>query len=225
VTKEHGIIIFDVVEGTALDEAERAEIRDEVYLNATSRLLQTKKLTKDRKLAVNLSVVTYAPALASNDLAEVYTTNEAIKAFLSDKNSEVNNEYFLNLKSAIQTVTKLKSGTKRSNVTKEDSRGAKMKRIEDSIAHLDSKQNRAVVETVEGPQRIRGLAGSGKTIILALKAAYLHSVYPDWNIAVTYNTRSLHGQFKDLIPIPRPSVGRASPLKIRYHTPHGTAYT
>jgi superfamily I DNA and RNA helicase len=48
-------------------------------------------------------------------------------------------------------------------------------------------------------QRIRGLAGSGKTIILALKAAYLHTQHPDWKIAVTFNTRSLKEQFRRLI--------------------------
>jgi superfamily I DNA and RNA helicase len=31
-------------------------------------------------------------------------------------------------------------------------------------------QSKAVIETVDGVQRIRGLAGSGKTIVLALKA-------------------------------------------------------
>src|SRR5262249_48135831 len=51
----------------------------------------------------------------------------------------------------------------------------------------------------EGVQRIRGLAGSGKTIVLALKAAYLHVQHPDWRIAVTFNTRSLKGQFRRLI--------------------------
>jgi len=48
-------------------------------------------------------------------------------------------------------------------------------------------------------QRIRGLAGSGKTIVLALKAAYLHTQYPEWRIAVTFQTRSLKGQFRRLI--------------------------
>lgn len=52
---------------------------------------------------------------------------------------------------------------------------------------------------MEGVQRIRGLAGSGKTIVLALKAAYLHTRYPDWRIAVTFNTRSLKAQFRRLI--------------------------
>ena len=74
-----------------------------------------------------------------------------------------------------------------------------MKHLEDSIANLDSLQSRAVIETVDGVQRIRGLAGSGKTIILALKAAYLHAQHPDWKIAVTFNTRSLKAQFHRLI--------------------------
>ena len=55
------------------------------------------------------------------------------------------------------------------------------------------------VETVNGVQRIRGLAGSGKTIVLARKVAYLHAKNPDWKIAVTFNTRSLKKQFENLI--------------------------
>jgi superfamily I DNA and RNA helicase len=71
--------------------------------------------------------------------------------------------------------------------------------LEDSIATLDSLQSKAVIETVDGVQRIRGLAGSGKTIVLALKAAYLHAQHPNWRIAVTFNTRSLKGEFRRLI--------------------------
>jgi superfamily I DNA and RNA helicase len=48
-------------------------------------------------------------------------------------------------------------------------------------------------------QHIRGLAGSGKTIVLALKVAYLHAQNPDWKIAVTFATRSLKGVLKSLI--------------------------
>src|SRR3546814_13440107 len=43
------------------------------------------------------------------------------------------------------------------------------------------------------------LAGSGKTIVLALKAAYLHTQYPNWRIAVTFHTRARKGQFRRLI--------------------------
>ena len=48
-------------------------------------------------------------------------------------------------------------------------------------------------------QRIRGLAGSGKTIVWRSRAAYLHAQHPDWRIAVTFYTRSLKGFFRHLI--------------------------
>ena len=51
----------------------------------------------------------------------------------------------------------------------------------------------------DGPQRIRGLAGSGKTIVLALKAAFLHAKNPSARIVVTFQTRSLYQQFKRLL--------------------------
>ena len=49
------------------------------------------------------------------------------------------------------------------------------------------------------PRCIRGLAGSGKTIVLALKASYLHALHPDWTIAITFHTRYLYQQFKNLV--------------------------
>ena len=36
-------------------------------------------------------------------------------------------------------------------------------------------------------------------MVLALKAAYLHALHPEWTIAVTFHTRSLYQQFEDLI--------------------------
>jgi len=74
-----------------------------------------------------------------------------------------------------------------------------MRHIEAAIANMDAWQKKAAIEFPEGPQRIRGLAGSGKTIVLAQKAAILHAKYPDWDIAVTFQTRSLYQQFRGLI--------------------------
>lgn len=64
---------------------------------------------------------------------------------------------------------------------------------------MDVSQTRAVLESVEGVQRIRGLAGSGKTVVLARKIAHIHSQNPSWKIAVTFNSRSLKEQFERLI--------------------------
>ena len=112
-----------------------------------------------------------------------------------------NSGYYEALVSVLQAISTIRKGKKRRETTKPESRGAKLKALEDSIANLDNQQSRAVIETVEGVQRIRGLAGSGKTVVLALKAAYLHAQHPEWKIAVTFNTRSLKGQLLSLIHI------------------------
>ncbi|OZW19605.1 DEAD/DEAH box helicase family protein, partial [Staphylococcus aureus] len=88
--------------------------------------------------------------------------------------------------------------TKR-EITSSTSKGYKIQAIEKEIANLDKWQNHAAFEDPEGIQRIRGLAGSGKTVVLAKKAAYLHFQYPEWKIAVTFYTRSLGQQFYDMI--------------------------
>ena len=43
-----------------------------------------------------------------------------------------------------------------------------------------------------GAQRIRGIAGSVKTVLLCQKAAYMHLQNPDWDIALVFFTRSLY---------------------------------
>jgi superfamily I DNA and RNA helicase len=103
------------------------------------------------------------------------------------------------LHAALQRVTTIKPPKKRSSVASLTSRGAQLKELEKGIANLDHWQKTAAIETPEGPQRIRGLAGSGKTVVLALKAAYLHSQHPDWNIALTFHSRALYQQIDDLV--------------------------
>ena len=67
------------------------------------------------------------------------------------------------------------------------------------IALLDQDQHAAAIQIPPGAQRIRGMAGTGKTIVLAMKAAYFHQRYPDKKILYTFNTLSLYNQVKKLI--------------------------
>ncbi|NER82420.1 MAG: ATP-binding domain-containing protein, partial [Leptolyngbya sp. SIO1D8] len=160
-------------------------------------------LTKKRRLVVNIGVATFAPAWASNlaDANNDYPILTGVTDIgrLLESQAWKESDHFEALISVIQSVTSIRKRTQRGYVQKVDSRGAKLKSIEDSIANLDRHQSAAVIETAPGVQRIRGLAGSGKTIVLALKVAYLHTVHPEWMIAVTFNTRSLKGQFKHFI--------------------------
>lgn len=78
-------------------------------------------------------------------------------------------------------------------------KGAILTDIENQIANFDEEQKRAAFRILDGPQRIRGLAGSGKTIVLAMKAAMIHLQEPDSHILYTYYTKQLHDYIENLI--------------------------
>ncbi|MEH2067852.1 MAG: ATP-binding domain-containing protein [Nostoc sp.] len=202
LSKKHGVVIFNIIEGTNIN-IDIEEVQDESVTKVQSKLLQHKTLIERRKLVVEINVLTFAPALSNRpkNVSEEYliiTKESDLEKHLESCTWE-KNQYFETLNSVIQSITTIRKRRQRSYVKLEDSRGAKLQKLEDSIANLDKDQAAAVLETVEGVQRIRGLAGSGKTIVLALKVAYLQAKHPDWNIAVTFNTRSLKNQFKHFI--------------------------
>lgn len=61
---------------------------------------------------------------------------------------------------------------------------------------LDSIQRSVALQIPNGPQRIRGLAGTGKTIILSMKAALTHMAKreEDFKILFVFNTQSMYKQ-------------------------------
>lgn len=203
LTKETGLVVFNIEEGTD-NTKNYIEIQDENYTKLASKLLQHKNLTLKRKLAIDIKTVTYAPAWnrieSVDEDYDCIINNEQFAEYINSLTAE-DSTYYEKTLSVLQSITSIRKNKSRDYITQEFSRGAKLKKLEDSIANLDSQQSSAVIETVEGVQRIRGLAGSGKTIILALKVAYLHAKNPDWKIAVTFNTRSLKDQFKKYITL------------------------
>lgn len=204
ISKQHGAVVFHLIEGTYDESIQLEDIQDESYTKFESKLKLHKELTKKRKLAVELNVPVYASAWThhSNTNSEypILVTNNDLDDFL-DSISWDEPEKYNKLVSVIQSITTIRRRTRRDYVKDPESKGAKLKKLEDSIANLDRQQSSAVIETVDGVQRIRGLAGSGKTIVLALKVAYLHAKNPDWKIAVTFNSRALKNQFKHFITL------------------------
>ncbi|ULH16661.1 NERD domain-containing protein [Deinococcus sp. KNUC1210] len=58
-------------------------------------------------------------------------------------------------------------------------------------------QQELIAKTIPpGAQRIRGIAGSGKTVLLAQKAANMHLRHPDWDIALVFFCRALYEQMQ-----------------------------
>ena len=203
VCPDRGIILFDLIEGPHTGDYD--ERQDNLANKIEARLKTHRDLMQQRTLRLPIHALSFAPGV--NNLHEhakdgypiANNRDNLIKTLQEfDWPNREETVYKFAL-STLQSVSTIREGRTKRKVANEDSRGAKLKRLEKSIATLDKMQNKAVIETVEGVQRIRGLAGSGKTIVLALKAAYLHAQHPEWRIAVTFNTRSLKGLFRILI--------------------------
>lgn len=67
------------------------------------------------------------------------------------------------------------------------------------ISQFDDTQLDASLTITDEAERIRGLAGTGKTVILAIKAARLHRKNPTAKIVYTFSTHSLYNQVRRLI--------------------------
>ncbi|SFS68647.1 NERD domain-containing protein [Halostagnicola kamekurae] len=80
-----------------------------------------------------------------------------------------------------------------------DTKAGLYETVEKGLKRFDDRQEEIGVQIPDGPQQIRGIAGSGKTALLARKAAAMHVKHPNWKIAVTFNTRSLYQTIRDSI--------------------------
>ncbi|MBU5428434.1 ATP-binding domain-containing protein [Tissierella pigra] len=91
---------------------------------------------------------------------------------------------------AIQKAFNLTSEDKRI-LNSTDSLGAILKERNTFIGNYDSTQFNMVHSNINQHQRIRGLAGSGKTILMLKKLAFLHYTHPNLNLAFVFYTTSL----------------------------------
>lgn len=196
ITKKAGMVafIYNKADKNIKDE------QDMLFYQISNTLMNYENLRAGRRLAFEPVVITYFPVDILPELDKVYNfaSSKTLKSVLDDI-PKFNEIYYEKLIEALQKISTMKPKKKRLNVKKESSKGSIMKEIEKQTANLDEWQKKAAYEIPDNPQRVRGLAGSGKTVVLALKAAYLHAQYSDWDIAVTFYSRALSQQFKDMI--------------------------
>src|SRR5262249_27803884 len=155
------------------------QVQDRYFAAINSKLLETPELLKRRKLVIPITVMTISTE-SDFTIGDVLVTRiENVREHIPD-DVDLPDQTFRVLNSVVERTATIRPQKKRANVSKQNSRGAILRHIEKNIANLDAWQKRAAIEMPAGAQRIRGLAGSGKTIVLALKAAFLHSREPNW---------------------------------------------
>src|ERR1041385_2999689 len=200
VSPNFGLAAFDLHEGHELEDYVGRQ--DDLANKIESRLREHKPLMKGRTLGIDNRTATVAPAApvpADDPLHPVFSDAASVANWLRSTAEVLLPATFEALVSAIQNLGGLRAQQTPRKIANPSSRGAKLRALEDKISTMDASQDKAVLETFDGVQRIRGLAGSGKTVVLARKAALLHSRHPDWNIAITFETWSLKAQFERLI--------------------------
>ena len=200
-SKNSGFAIIDTSHfrshRTSIDSMRKRQNR--LYNVLTAKMRENTKLCNGRNLIAEPLVVSLHENINEKyDDGTIITTFDEINKILKSDFCISDDSYEL-LNAFIQNTSALRPKKKRLSVKNSNSYGARMKLIEQKIANLDTYQNKAALEVFDGLQRIRGLAGSGKTIVLAIKAANLHKNHPDWRILITFYTRSLNQQFKYLV--------------------------
>jgi superfamily I DNA and RNA helicase len=215
VSKNHGIILFkclDQSKRTLNPELIEGIIADfeQVHSLLFSKLIKSRLL---RKSPISLiDSVRIKPALYIHEYNEQIKTEWDELAIVSESvdlrnligdfklDSPLEENVVKEILSIIEGSQAIIKPKKRaSNASGKDTKGRILEKIESVIATFDLEQKRAAIRIIDGPQRIRGLAGSGKTIVLAMKAARIHSEKPDARILYTYWTKQLHDYVKRLI--------------------------
>lgn len=201
-SKKFGLVVFDFSHyGQSLEKVEKEIVRhqESIYSALVANMIDRPELRKGRSLATQPQILSIHPRFSKklNDEAVVSTLEDLQNHLRMSEN--LSDELYRHLNAFVQRSSSLHSPCNLNFKKSENSFGGILEKIKSEITTLDYHQIKATMETCDGPQRIRGLAGTGKTIVLALKAAKLHRSNPDWRILVTFHTKTLYQQFKTLI--------------------------
>lgn len=213
-SKSHGIVLFQT---SGLDDpknhideiATLDESLDQLYSLVFSKLLKSKSLRIARdRLAIAISSFLFFPDITAHDALDtkgfsspvLYTYPSIREALLEIGREPVNDQAWDEMRSVLEGAKGiLRPRPRVLRAGKPNGRARLLADLEAEVANFDREQRLAAIPIVEGPQRIRGLAGSGKTVVLAMKAALIHLRDPTARIVITFYTKSLYDFIKTLI--------------------------
>jgi superfamily I DNA and RNA helicase len=198
----------------------------ELFGLVEAQLTKSIALRKKRRLVVEIEPILFAPnsqLQLSDDEATVISSEEELLDALSSAASVALSVAQIDEVRSILEGAKALSRPKPRNLPAdaEQDIGQAFAELEEVIANFDARQRSVAMTALLGPQRIRGLAGTGKTVILAMKAALTHAHNPNANILVTYYTRSLKDTVERLIIKFYRHFSEGEPNWSKIHVRHG----
>ena len=210
ISPDGGVFIVNCSSETSIEKIE--EIDEETsqienylfsrFVKSNSKLLKESK----RSLSFELKSVLFLPLVPVQRVQKydlennVCSSNDQLLSLLMQSDKKITAEMQKEI-CAILEGAKVILKPKKRDIDENDviSKGAILKQMEEQMAYLDLEQKNAALAQIVGPQRIRGLAGSGKTIILCMKAALIHLREPNKKILYTFTTKSLYDYIETMI--------------------------
>lgn len=214
VSRMYGVMLFKVSQETNDAEFdayldEEIEVLNKLYTFVFTRVMRNDKLKTGRSSTiVPISTLIYAPYLANQEsprnrfdkeeVEVVFTESQLIDRVNSFRREELLEQLYEELLSSLEGSKGLIVPNIRETVS-ESTKAFAANQAELEIMQFDTKQKTAYLTPITGVSRIRGLAGSGKTVILCMKAALLHLREPQARILYTFYTKSLYQHVRRLI--------------------------
>ena len=227
ITPKRGVALIRVLASANQKQiTEATESISQATATAISQLVRSPVLrTRSRQLKVIVTPAIFAPGYTgtlSQDV-DVFDSEVALTRFLAEGDTPPLGEAeYAEVRSIIEGAKALVRPHRRAiDDPRRQQIAAALSTLEDEIANFDQRQRHVALSALGGPERIRGLAGSGKTVILAMKAALAHLDNPRAAILITYYTRSLRDHLTRLIARFHRHFGEGEPNWAKIHIHHG----
>lgn len=211
LSPKYGIYVFDTDSNGEIT-SELEDRLDVLYAEMSNRMIRFSDL-KARRGKVKYDIHTVLVGAVSFSESE---NEQLIQCQVDDlpellmvcrPQNNINEDDFNTIRAALSGSASVKQKKER-GTRRQDSMGGVLTDIENHMAVFDIDQTQSYDIDVDVPQRIRGLAGSGKTVILTFKAAKFHAEHPDAHILYTYYTKPLGGSIRDGIERAFKTYGR-----------------
>jgi superfamily I DNA and RNA helicase len=141
------------------------------------------------------------PFIFNNQLGEVGLKNSIEKAQAAITGEPLNDSQYKSLLSVISGTSILRKPLEKIESADNQSLYNILVEAQKLMYEWDDQQEWIAKTIPPGPQRVSGIAGSGKTVLFSQKAAVMHLKHPEWKIAFVFFTRSLYDQIEKLFQL------------------------
>ncbi|MGR3250174.1 MAG: DEAD/DEAH box helicase [Paracoccus sp. (in: a-proteobacteria)] len=226
VSNRHGVKLVKFSPSSSSNDLKKDALSILQAAATTEALLgKSLELKKKRKLIFDVVPILFAPNFSGADIGtdeiELARSEVEIIRLLSESDNELSTEQQAEVQAIIEGAKALGQIGEKDDVDGIDPVARAFNDLEAIIYNFDATQRAVALTSINGPQRIRGLAGTGKTVILAMKAALAHIENPNAKILITYYTRSLRDVIERLITRFHRHFAETDPNWDNIHVRHG----